>query len=66
MRYCAQLADRSAPGMAMMKRLARTAGRDALRAGLRAEIEAVIAPLMSAHVSEGLSAFKARRKPNFD
>jgi enoyl-CoA hydratase len=66
MAYCAQLAERSAPGMALMKRLARIAGRDAMRAGLRAEIEAVIAPLMSADVSEGLAAFQARRKPNFD
>ena len=65
MAYCAQIAERSAAGMALMKRLARAAERDAMRAGLRAEVEAVIAPLMSADVGEGLEAFQKRRKPKF-
>lgn len=63
--YCTGLAARSAPGLALVKRLARTAGRAAQREGLAIEIDAAVAALMSPDVAEGLAAFRARRPPAF-
>lgn len=63
--YCARLAERSAPGLALMKRLA-LAGRDlALPEALEFEIASVAGPLRSAQVSEGIAAFEQKRKPDF-
>jgi len=63
--YCATLAGRSAPGLALMKRLAREGVQMTLQDGLSLEIDAVVDALRSADVAEGLSAFEARRKPVF-
>lgn len=63
--YAQKLETRSAAGMALMKRLARVADREAMRVGKQAEIESAVAALMSADVAEGLMAFKQRREPVF-
>jgi enoyl-CoA hydratase len=65
MAFCATLATRSAPGLALMKRLARDGAQMTLRDGLALEVDAVVDTLRSADVTEGLGAFEARRKPVF-
>jgi len=65
MTFCATLAGRSAPGLALMKRLARDGAQMTLQGGLALEVDAVVDALRSADVAEGLSAFEARRKPVF-
>ena len=63
--YCKALAERSRSGIATMKRLARDGIDKPLADGLK--LEQTLAPdaLMAADVSEGLAAFKSRRKPNY-
>ena len=63
--YCHELAERSRPGMAMMKRLARRGLDMDWDAGLDFEEAEVIDVLLGADVTEGLAAFAARRKPRF-
>lgn len=63
--YCATLAERSAPGIALMKRLAREGIEQPLATGLALEEREVIDALRGADASEGLAAFSARRKPVF-
>jgi enoyl-CoA hydratase len=63
--FCTTLAGRSAPGLALMKRLARDGTQMRLQDGLAREVDAVVDALRSADVAEGLSAFEARRKPAF-
>lgn len=63
--YCEQLATRSRPGLAVMKRLAREGAdlplADALRLEQRLALEAMAGP----DVDEGLAAFGERRPPRF-
>lgn len=65
MAYCRALAERSHSGLATMKRLARNGIEISLADGLK--LEQALAPdaLMAPDVTEGLDAFKTRRKPNF-
>lgn len=62
---CAQLAARSRPGLAAMKRLAREGLDLPLPVALALEREEAAALLPSPDVAEGLAAFAARRKPHF-
>jgi enoyl-CoA hydratase len=65
MAFCQKLVSRSAPGVALMKRLAR-AGLDAdLATGLRLEAREVVPALRSDDVIEGLAAFEGKRQPDF-
>lgn len=63
--WCQTAAARSAPGLALMKRLARQGMEQPLDEALA--LERLLAPpaLQTADVSEGLAAFQARRKPVF-
>jgi enoyl-CoA hydratase len=63
--FCAKLAERSGPGMALIKRLARTGLDGALAAGLRLEARDVVPALATPDVAEGLAAFAGRRPPVF-
>ncbi|NYT79309.1 enoyl-CoA hydratase/isomerase family protein [Alcaligenaceae bacterium] len=63
--YAQKIGTRSAAGMALMKQLARFADRNAVSVGKKAEIDIAVSVLMSADVTEGLAAFKEKRKPNF-
>jgi enoyl-CoA hydratase len=63
--YCRTLAERSRSGLATMKRLARQGIDLPLSEGLRLEQQLAPDALMSPDVSEGLAAFKGRRKPDF-
>ncbi len=63
--FCRTLASRSGPGLALMKRLARTGLDGALAAGLRQEARAVVPALGSPDVTEGLAAFEGKRAPSF-
>ncbi len=63
--FCRTLAARSAPGMATIKRLARSGIDGPLAEGLREETRAVVQELRSADTAEGLAAFEGRRKPAF-
>lgn len=63
--YCADLAAKSRDGLATMKSLARAGLDQALAEGLALEQGAVVDALLSADVSEGLAAFRARREPVF-
>lgn len=63
--YCAKLAERNAPGLAMMKRLAIDGLDMSLPDALEHEIVQVAEPLRSAQVGEGITAFEEKRKPNF-
>lgn len=60
--YCKALAERSRSGLATMKRLAREGIDRPLAEGLRLEQDIAPDALMSPDVTEGLAAFKARRK----
>lgn len=63
--YCRAMADRSSPGLALMKRLARDGMDSRLAEGLAEEASAVVPALLTRDVVEGLAAFEARRKPVF-
>jgi len=63
--YCVKLASRSRPGIAAMKRLARSGLDGPLHAGLSDEADAAIAGMLGSDVDEGLAAFLERRTPNF-
>ncbi len=63
--FCRTLCTRSGPGIALMKRLARTGLDSALSAGLRQEARQLTPALGSDDVTEGLAAFEARRQPVF-
>ncbi len=63
--YCDKIAERSASGMALMKRLAVQGSDGSLADGLALEAAEVVPALQGADVSEGISAFEARRKPVF-
>ncbi len=63
--YCADLARKSAGGLATMKRLARSGIDMPLAEGLALEQGAVVEALLARDVSEGLDAFQARREPVF-
>lgn len=63
--YGAMLATRSAPGLAMMKRLAREGLDGPLEAGLRREAALVAPAFATADVIEGLAAFREKREPRF-
>jgi enoyl-CoA hydratase len=65
MQYCQTLTERSRPGLAAMKRLARQGTEMALAAGLRLEVGCVVDGILSDDADEGLAAFEARRKPKF-
>jgi enoyl-CoA hydratase len=64
--YCNALATRSRPGLAMMKRLARESLERSLDDGLAMEEASVVDGLLHADASEGLAAFRSRRKPQFE
>lgn len=63
--YGAMLAERSAPGLAAMKRLAREGLEITLPEGLQHEVRTVAPAFASADVKEGLTAFKEKREPRF-
>jgi enoyl-CoA hydratase len=63
--YCRTLSERSRSGLATIKRLAREGLDKRLQEGLRLEQDLAVDALMSPDVTEGLDAFKARRKPRF-
>lgn len=65
MEYCTMLASYSSEGLAAMKKLARNGYEMSLDQGLRMETDLAIRLLRGNAVSEGLSAFVERRKPNF-
>ena len=65
MAYCQQLAERSRPGIAAMKRLAREGMSLSLADGLALEVQEVVPALQGDDVSEGLAAFAERRTPRF-
>jgi len=64
--YCKAIGTRSRGGLATMKRLARAGLEDTLDAGLSIEESQAPSAILSADVGEGLEAFLARRKPNFE
>ena len=64
--YCHAIGERSRGGLATMKRLARAGLEGTLDAGLSVEESQAPAAILSADVGEGLEAFIARRKPNFE
>lgn len=66
MAYCRAVAERSAPGVALMKRLTRDGLDGSMCAGLELEASAVVPALLTPDVEEGLAAFEGRRKPVFD
>jgi enoyl-CoA hydratase len=63
--FCEKLALRSGPGLALMKRLARSGLDGSLSAGLRLEARAAVPALGSPDVTEGLAAFEGKRVPVF-
>lgn len=63
--WCTTAAERSAPGLALMKRLARQGLDRPLGEALALERQLAVPALQTADVSEGLAAFQARRKPVF-
>jgi enoyl-CoA hydratase/carnithine racemase len=65
MAYAVQLAKRNPEGIALMKSLSRQGLDGTLRAGIDAELEAVVDGLRSVNVEEGLAAFAERREPVF-
>lgn len=65
MSYAEKIGTRSASGMALMKRLARSVDQDAMRASKSVEIELALSALTSRDVEEGLAAFKSKREPIF-
>mgnify|MGYP001262149946 CR=1 FL=1 len=65
LQYAAKMADRSADGIARMKHLARVADSEQIQAAKKREIDAATSAVMGEAVSEGLMAFKEKRKPVF-
>lgn len=63
--FAADLAKKSRPGLAAMKRLGRDGLEGTLDAGLALELETVVHSLRSPDVKEGMAAFAARREPNY-
>ncbi len=63
--YCRTLTERSRSGLTTMKRLARQGIDLPLTEALQLEQQRAPDALMSPDVSEGLAAFKGRRKPDF-
>ena len=63
--WCEALGQRSATGLAEMKRLARHGLDATLAQGLAMEREAAARALPGQDAAEGLAAFEARRKPDF-
>ncbi len=63
--YCQNMATRSRPGLAEMKRLAREGLELSLAASMRLERDAALRHLQAQDTAEGLSAFEARRDPKF-
>jgi enoyl-CoA hydratase len=61
--YAADLAKKSRPGLAAMKRLSREGLEGGLDTGLALELDTVVDALRSADVKEGMAAFAARREP---
>jgi enoyl-CoA hydratase/carnithine racemase len=57
---------RSPQALRRMKALARASSADAIAAGLLREIEALRAHLTSRDLAEGLTAFREKRKPQYD
>ena len=64
--YCKAIGTRSRGGLATMKRLARVGLEGTLDAGLSIEESQAPGAILSDDVGEGLEAFIARRKPNFE
>ena len=64
--YCHTLATRNPEGLAAMKALSREADATSLQAGLQREREAMVDILRTENVAEGLTAFEARRTPEFN
>ena len=64
--YCKAIGTRSRGGLATMKRLARAGLDETLDAGLSIEESQAPSVILGADVGEGLEAFLARRKPNFE
>lgn len=62
----ARIAEKSAPGLAHMKRLINDSLEHTLTRALRMEHQALAAHVHSADVHEGLKAFRERRNPQFD
>ncbi len=65
MAYCKTLAARNPEGIAVMKQLTEEGLAGDLDAGIALEVGAAPEALMSANVSEGLSAFQEKREPVF-
>lgn len=63
--YCSQLARRNPKGIALMKQLGRSGFAGTIDAGLENERTNAVDVLMSANVTEGLSAFRESREPLF-
>lgn len=63
--WCTTAAERSYTGLAAMKRLAREGLDKPLGEALRMEENFAVDALLESDVTEGLSAFRARRKPQF-
>ena len=64
--YCAKLCKRSRQGLSEMKRLVRQGLELPLTDALQLEAGAAAGHIMGPETTEGLAAFEARRKPNFD
>ena len=64
--YATKLSERSRQGLAEMKRLARQGVDRGMGEGLALEADAAVDHLLGPDTTEGLAAFEARRKPNFD
>ncbi len=63
--YCEQLATRSKPGLAAMKRLARDGADLPLSDALALEQRLALKAMAGPDVDEGLAAFGERRPPRF-
>jgi enoyl-CoA hydratase/carnithine racemase len=64
--YCEQLATRSKPGLAVMKRLAREGADLSLADALALEQHLALKAMAGPDVDEGLAAFGERRAPRFE
>ncbi len=64
--YATQLTERSRQGLAEMKRLAREGLALSNADAMALEAEAAARHIVGPDTAEGLAAFEARRKPNFD
>ena len=65
LKYAQTIATRSRAGISTMKRLAIAPYEKEMKPGKEMEIEAAVELLMSQDVTEGLSAFKEKRVPQF-